>query len=172
MTQKRSILSADALAEQMLLTGSCQLGAEQQSGLRGSEPGPGEKGHPLRGLSVDYIADAFVREVQAADLPANSVVYVIEPKVIRPKGTAVCCPRDGKEGAAYVDCVESGPGKAGDSNLMLSYGWGYEWSAIASTLKGVQAAIAFTRFMLSLVTVGFCNRSGRCQASSYVWICW
>jgi len=92
-----------------------------------------------------------MQELAAAGLPPESNVYTIDPKVIRPKGAKRICPRDGKQGAAFVDCLPNP--QAGESNLMLSYGWAYEVNAIAETLDA------------------FCTRENLCRATTYVWIC-
>ena len=62
--------------------------------------------------------------VTPTSLQRSYSVYDIEPTVIREKGRNVVCPRDGKLGAAYVDCVGVAQG-AGMATHMLSYTWGY-----------------------------------------------
>ncbi|CAK9102315.1 Hypothetical protein (Fragment) [Durusdinium trenchii] len=96
-------------------------------------------GDPTRGISSSYFASTFLDEVVASGLGPHEPVYTVE-KVIRRKGEAVICPRDGRLGAAYVDVVtgdpilpDHGPG-AGKSEFMLSYSWGYGVGTIADTL--------------------------------------
>jgi len=71
--------------------------------------------------------------MQLQGLDKHSTIYEIEPKIIRGKGLLVKCPRDGKLGAAYVDCVE-GPEHVGRANHMLSYAWSYSVEDICNTL--------------------------------------
>lgn len=113
---------------------------------------PGHLGHPLRGVSVHLVAATLLREVRAAGLARDATVYDAEPAVIRPKGEAIRCPRDGRLGAAYVDCVE-GHDSAGAAQFMLSYTWGYAVADIAATLTA------------------FCDRKGLDRKRTYFWIC-
>ena len=114
-------------------------------------PGPNEPGHHLRGASAAFMLGVFLLEVVAHGLSRDSKVYEVEPEVIRGKGKNVKCPRDGKLGAAYVDCVPNG--QAGPASVMLSYGWAYTVGDIVDTLTE------------------FCRTSGRCAESTYFWIC-
>ena len=132
----------DALAADPHTPGA---GAEAQS------PGPNEPGHHLRGVSAAFMLGVFLIEVVAHGLSRDSKVYEVEPEVIRGKGKNVTCPRDGKLGAAYVDCVPNG--QAGPASVMLSYGWAYTVGDIVDTLTE------------------FCRTSGRCAESTCFWIC-
>ena len=71
----------------------------------------------------------------------------VEADVIRAKGAAITCPRDGRLGAAYVDCLSSS--QAGDSTLMLSYSWSYSCDDITASL------------------LAYCHTAD----ASFVWIC-
>ena len=132
----------DALAADPHTPGA---GAEAQS------PGPNEPGHHLRGVSAAFMLGVFLIEVVVHELSRDSKVYEVEPEVIRGKGKNVTCPRDGKLGAAYVDCVPNG--QAGPASVMLSYGWAYTVGDIVDTLTE------------------FCRTSGRCAESTCFWIC-
>jgi len=113
--------------------------------------GPNDAGHPLRGVSVEYLATTFLSEVQGTGMTRNARVYEVEPDVIRGKGETALCPRDGRPGAAYVDCVLDG--HAGASTVMLSYTWGYAVGDIADGLEN------------------FCKTGGLQEADTNVWIC-
>ena len=87
----------------------------------------------MRGLSATYMHDVFLDEMVAKGLPVTAKVFEVEPVVIRGKGKDEICPRDGKRGAAYVDCVPNGP--AGLASVMLSYGWQYSVRDVVDTLQ-------------------------------------
>mmetsp|Transcript_17394 Transcript_17394/g.40623 ORF Transcript_17394/g.40623 Transcript_17394/m.40623 type:complete len:670 (-) Transcript_17394:76-2085(-) len=109
-------------------------------------------GHKFRAASSMFLSNGWLREVKAAGLTRRAKVYEIEPCVIRAKGQDVVCPRDGRKGAAYVDCLR-GPQNAGIATFMLSYTWGYEVGDIADSIKG------------------FCELKGMDRKSSYFWLC-
>ena len=115
------------------------------------QPGPNAPGHHLRGLSASYMLDVFLAEVAAAGLSSDSEVREVEPSVIRGKGRDVICPRDGRLGSAYVDCVPNA--HAGLSSVMLSYGWSYTVGDVVDTL------------------MQFCDTEGRDPADTRFWIC-
>ena len=98
-----------------------------------------------------YLRDAFVREAEAAGLTAASTVYEVDQPVIRRRGAQVRCPRDGRPGAAYVDCLADGD--AGRSDVMLSYTWSYSVGSIAAGLTD------------------YCAKTGRDPSATYTWIC-
>ena len=77
----------------------------QHASEYGIAPGTGS---PLRGLSVEYLCLSFLDEVAAAGYGRNSTVKEVEEKVIRGRGARLLCPRDGRPGAAYADCVPDG----------------------------------------------------------------
>ena len=110
------------------------------------------------GISVHYLRDGFLREVKEDNLSEESLIYEIENLgeakhgTIRRKGKNVICPRDGKKGAAYVDCLE-GIDNVGPSTFMLSYGWGYSIGDIIDTLES------------------HCETEGLDLKRTYVWIC-
>ena len=93
-----------------------------------------------------------------AGLDESSRIYELENLssddhgVIRRKGQERICPRDGRLGAAYVDCL-SGDDNVGPSTIMLSYGWGNSIGDIVDAL------------------VDFCNRCNLDHKRTYVWIC-
>eukprot|EP00931_Biecheleriopsis_adriatica_P034170 TRINITY_DN19766_c0_g1_i1.p1 TRINITY_DN19766_c0_g1~~TRINITY_DN19766_c0_g1_i1.p1 ORF type:complete len:755 (-),score=191.37 TRINITY_DN19766_c0_g1_i1:8-2272(-) len=90
-------------------------------------------GHPLRGISVDYLCTTFLAEVAGAGLEPTARVYEIEPLVIRAKSPSASCPRDSRSGLAYIDCLCEG--EAGLSTHMLSYTWVYRVGDIADSLE-------------------------------------
>lgn len=122
--------------------------------FRRSLSNPAPAGHPLRGVSVHFLATSFLEEVESAGQTRTAKVFEVEPTVIRPRGAAMSCPRDlsGKLGAAYVDCL-SGEDNVGRATQMLSYSWGYEVGDVVDTL------------------VAFCGRKGLDPRRTYVWIC-
>jgi len=125
--------------------------SSQDASAEVQSPGPNDPGHLLRGVSAAFMLGVFLLEVVAHGLSRDSNVHEVEPEVIRGKGKDVQCPRDGKLGAAYVDCVPNG--QAGLASVMLSYSWGYTTGDIADTLQE------------------FCRTSGRCAKSTFFWVC-
>ncbi len=75
-----------------------------------------------------------------------------EPGLIRRKGMDVKCPRDGKLGAAYVDCLK-GEDHVGQANVMLSYSWG-------NTFTEILDVVSF-----------YCEKTQSDPKRTYVWIC-
>jgi len=114
--------------------------------------GGGERGSALRGVSVHYLNNGFVKELEAAGFSRESTIHEIEPAVIRGKGAGVACPRDGRLGSAFVDTLEGGD-EAGRADFMLSYTWGYTVATIADSL------------------VAYCAKNGLDPRRTYVWIC-
>lgn len=110
------------------------------------------------GISVHYLREGFLREVKEDNLSEESLIYEIENLqqakngTIRKKGENEICPRDGRKGAAYVDCLE-GSDNVGPSTFMLSYGWGYSIGDIIDTLES------------------HCDSGGLDPKRTYVWIC-
>lgn len=109
-------------------------------------------GHELRGVSVHYIATSLLDEVGTAGFSRDASVYDIEERVIRGRGASIVCPRDGRLGAAYVDCI-NGPDGAGLATVMLSYCWAYKIHEIAETLQN------------------YCVSAELDPKRTYVWIC-
>ncbi len=95
--------------------------------------------HDFLAPSVYCLQTAFVKEVGAAGYSKDSKIYEIEnlqdknPCVIRQKGLDVLCPKDGRKGASYVDCL-LGEDNVGEATHMLSYTWGYTVGEIVDTL--------------------------------------
>lgn len=114
-------------------------------------PGPDDPGHHLRGVSATYMDGVFMGEMADEGLPATAKVWEVEPLVIRGKGKDIICPRDGKRGAAYVDCVPNEHG--GLASVMLSYGWAYSMRDVVDTL------------------LQFCDTSGLDPNVTRFWIC-
>ncbi|CAB9524044.1 Kinesin light chain [Seminavis robusta] len=111
-------------------------------------------------VSVHYLRSTFLQEVLATPgLSRDSTVYDIEnldeeaPGVIRRKADHVCCPIDGRMGAAYVHGVDDDGISVGQANVMLSYTWGYRIGDIIDTL------------------VDFCYTTNRDPTQTFVWIC-
>lgn len=86
------------------------------------------------------------------DLPPSPTIYDIVDCVIKEKGRNEKCPRDGRLGAAYVNCL-SGEDHVGKANVMISYGWG-------NTVEDICA-----------VLVKYCNDNKLDVKRTYVWIC-
>lgn len=82
----------------------------------------------------------------------SATIYDIVDPVIKSKGRNVTCPRDGRIGAAYVDCL-SGDDHVGKANVMISYGWGNKVDDICAVL------------------VKYCNQNRLDVKRTYVWIC-
>lgn len=108
--------------------------------------------------SVFHLQTAFLETMISSGLSENSTVYEIEnlqdvePGLIRRKGIDVTCPVDGKNGAAYVHCLE-GADHVGEATHMLSYAWGYTYKDIVDTL------------------VKYCDDKGLDTKRTYIWIC-
>lgn len=109
-------------------------------------------GHPFRGVSVSHMETEFLEQVRAAGLTESAKIYEIEPLVIRPRGEHLTCPRSGLMGAAYVDAIH-GRDRAGMSQYMLSYTWGYSAEDIVGALAD------------------HCRLLGKDGKETYVWIC-
>lgn len=109
------------------------------------------------GVSVHWLNTGFIEEVEKYGKTVNSKIYEIEDLrgpngLIRQKGENVVCPRDGRLGAAYVDCLQ-GEDNVGTANVMISYGWGNEIGDIAFTLND------------------HCRSNGIDPKRTYIWIC-
>lgn len=116
-------------------------------------------GEKPKGVSVYFLRNGFMEEVKSTEgLSEISNIYEIENLsskecgVIRSKGKEVICPRDGRLGAAYVDCID-GQDNVGPANLMLSYGWRYAIKDIVDTLED------------------YCDGANLDTKRTYVWIC-
>eukprot|EP00978_Attheya_sp_CCMP212_P024765 scaffold78425_cov26-Attheya_sp.AAC.1 len=95
----------------------------------------------LVGVSVYYLQNIFLKEVEAAGLSRDSTIYDLEnlngpAGLIRKKGVDVVCPIVNTRGAAYVHCLE-GADNVGGATHMLSYTWGYKIGDIVDTLVDV-----------------------------------
>jgi hypothetical protein len=82
----------------------------------------------LVGVSVYYLQNIFLKEVEAAGLSRDSTIYDLEnlngpAGLIRKEGVDVVCPITNTRGAAYVHCLE-GADNVGGATHMLSYTWG------------------------------------------------
>eukprot|EP00971_Amphidinium_carterae_P167239 3313854-Amphidinium_carterae.1 len=117
-------------------------------------PAEGDRhlGHQFRAASSSFLSNGRMREVKARGMTRRAKVYEIEPSVIRAKGEDVICPRDGRKGAAYVDCLR-GERNVGLATFMLSYTWGYEVGDIADSIRG------------------FCNLKGLDRHATCFWLC-
>lgn len=106
------------------------------------------------GVSVHYLMNMFLDDVQEAGYSLDSTIYEIEdlsgpPGLIRQKGLHVRCPNDGELGAAYVHCLEQVPHNVGPA----TYTWGHTIGDIVGTL------------------VDFCKKEMLNPESTYFWIC-
>jgi tetratricopeptide (TPR) repeat protein len=110
-------------------------------------------GHRFRSLNIHYFNNQLLEEIRNAGKDENSVIYDIEPDVIRRKGDGVVCPRDGKMHASYVDCLH-GPDCVGLAVMMVSYSWGYTVGDISSGL------------------MQYCRHRGLLEFKKiYIWMC-
>uniref|UniRef100_A0A7S4Q8P7 Uncharacterized protein n=2 Tax=Alexandrium monilatum TaxID=311494 RepID=A0A7S4Q8P7_9DINO len=116
------------------------------------DPADPSFGHSLRGVSVHHLSTELTRRVEAAGLNRESKIYEFEPKVIRPAGERMWCPRDQQLGAAYVDTLR-GADDVGMATIMLSYTWGYRLRDITDSLDA------------------YCQRERLDPKRVYVWIC-
>ena len=111
-----------------------------------------------KGISVHWLKHGLLGEIESMGYSPSSSVYQIEDLssdthgVIRSKGANVMCPRDGRLGASYVDCLE-GNDNVGPSTHMLSYSWSYKVDDIAHTLDD------------------YCKSNKLNPKRVYVWIC-
>jgi len=111
-----------------------------------------------KGISVFCLRNEFMEEIQSSGLPEDSTVCQVEDLdsaqhgVIRKKGAGIVCPRDGKRGAAYVDCLQ-GAENVGPANVLLSYCWSYTVLDIVTTLEE------------------YCKAKEMDPKETYVWIC-
>ncbi len=77
----------------------------------------------VKGVSVHHLSTTFMDKAKKltnkheGECTAN-ISDIVEP-LIKKKGQSILCPRDGKMGAAYVDCLE-GTENVGKANLLLS----------------------------------------------------
>jgi len=106
----------------------------------------GNRGHELRALSVKFLSDGFLSDLNISD---KDNVYDIEPRLRdASKGK---CPRDKRPGSAYVDAADDP--NAGVANYMLSYTWGDKVYDIIDALKS------------------FCMRENKQLEDVRVWLC-
>lgn len=106
----------------------------------------------LVGLSVHHLCHGLVKEMEEEGLKRDSTIKAIAAPIIIKRSASVICPRDGRSGAAYVDCFDN-PEIAGHAVVMLSYSWGYYVSDIVDTLWS------------------HCMDNGWDVKSTYVWMC-
>jgi tetratricopeptide (TPR) repeat protein len=111
-----------------------------------------------------FVEESFSEESSSEEIETNYInstkikVYELEDLnndkngFIRAKGENVVCPRDGKLGAAFVDCVQ-GEDNVGIANIMISYSWGETIEDIIDVLEQ------------------FVARKKLDRKRSYVWIC-
>lgn len=90
-------------------------------------------------------------------MSASSKFYEIENLnkpwgFVRQQGLGVCCPLDGKPGAAYVHCIR-GEDNVGIATHMLSWTWSYTARDVVGTLDS------------------FCQENELDQRRVYVWMC-
>jgi len=132
------------------------MGCVYSSSKSSDEDKPKPKPKP-KGVSVYWLKHGFLQEVKDAGHKEQSKIYDIENLnetehgVIRSKGTNIICPRDYRMGAAYVDCLDEE--HVGESNVMLSYGWGNSCGDIVDAL------------------MDFCRQGQLNPKDTYVWIC-
>jgi hypothetical protein len=113
-----------------------------------------------KGVSINYLKNTFADEVKSYSDSNNlsQTIYDLEDTrqedngFIRSKGENEICPRDGKVGAAFVDCLH-GEDNVGVANVMLSYTWGNTVDEIIDVLDQ------------------FALRRGLDPKKTYVWIC-
>jgi len=123
-----------------------------------SENRPRMNENQPNGISVHWLKYGFLKEVKKAGFNESSTIYDIENLntanygVIRQKGAHQRCPRDGKIGAAYVDCLTEME-YIGPADMMLTYGWGNTVGEIVETLTD------------------YCSTNELDPLHTYVWIC-
>lgn len=103
-------------------------------------------------MSAHHLSTVLLETMEKVGMDRNAKIYEIEPKLIRPQGEAIGCPRDGRKGAAYVDTIH-GWDQAGPATHMLSYSWGYAVSDIVDCL------------------LDFCQINCLNPKKTYFWIC-
>eukprot|EP00427_Karlodinium_veneficum_P063843 CAMPEP_0169332862 /NCGR_PEP_ID=MMETSP1017-20121227/14950_1 /TAXON_ID=342587 /ORGANISM="Karlodinium micrum, Strain CCMP2283" /LENGTH=207 /DNA_ID=CAMNT_0009428041 /DNA_START=33 /DNA_END=652 /DNA_ORIENTATION=+ len=118
----------------------------------GSDKKPGEPGHPLRGLSVHFLTESLPKMLKKRDQNMQATVRQIEPALIRSDITKIKCPRDGRDGAAFVDAIK-GRENAGHATHMLSYTWGYKIGNIVESLEA------------------WCKKNDHQFKETMIWIC-
>ena len=108
---------------------------------------------------MHWLKTGFLNEVIALGFSKTDPIYKLENLridstngVIRSKGHNTTCPRDGRLGASYVDCL-TGEDNVGQSTVMLSYGWGNAVGDIVDTL------------------CDYCEYNELDPKRIYVWIC-
>jgi tetratricopeptide (TPR) repeat protein len=125
-----------------------------------SSKGTEMSNHSANGVSIYYLKNAFANEVSSYgdSKTLSKTIYDLEDTrqeengFIRSKGEDVICPRDGKVGAAFVDCLH-GEDNVGVANVMLSYTWGNTVDEIIDVLEL------------------FALKRGLDPKKTYVWIC-
>lgn len=156
VSERRPLAGALALHRWAQAITGCHvaLQAEQEQGAAASAPVREEQraASEMKGVSVHHLSTEFCCRLAAKGLVPDNVVYEVEPEVIRPEGAGRICPRDGKRGAAYVDCFDDAD-DVGAANRMLSYTWGYTIRDIVDTLQA------------------HCQRTGSDPKKTYVWMC-
>ena len=116
-----------------------------------------------KGVSIHFLNTTFRTEatsyINTTTIdPKTATFYDLEDLqdpiygLFRQKGANATCPRDGKEGAAYIDCL-AGEDKTGPSDYMLSYGWGNSVFDIIDAL------------------VDFCEVRNMDMRRTYIWMC-
>ena len=109
-------------------------------------------------MSLHWLKTGFLTEVKAYGKDETSNIYQIEDLsssthgVIRQKGENVTSPKDGRMGAAYVECL-TGKNNVGPANVMLSYGWSNSIGDIIDTLEY------------------YCKSNNLSSKRTYFWIC-
>jgi len=109
-------------------------------------------------LSTDFIKKTLkavsnqMPTMEGISDPAKANFYHMVQAYGKPAGLIVACPRDGKDGAAYVDTL-TGKDNVGIANALLSYSWGYKVQDV------VDALAAWT------------NGHDRSSKRTYIWIC-
>ena len=108
--------------------------------------------------SVFHLKSSFLEEIQIAGLEETVTINDLAnlrletPGIILSKGKSMKCPRDGRIGASYVDCLE-GVDHVGNATHMLSYSGDYQYSDLVDVLNI------------------FCLNQGLDVKRTYVWIC-
>ncbi len=96
------------------------------------------------GVSVHYLSTVFLEEVKrmtkgsgsaSASAASATTINDINNLLIKKKGKNVICPRDGKPGCAYVDCIEGDEDHVGRADVMISHAWNNSVDDIVSVLQ-------------------------------------
>ncbi|GFH49731.1 hypothetical protein CTEN210_06207 [Chaetoceros tenuissimus] len=88
----------------------------------------------MLGVSVYHLNHVLLPLAEDLLQRNDGNVYDINEPIIKEIGKEKICPRDGKVGAAYVDCLE-GEDHVGNATFMVSYAWAYKLEILWRVVK-------------------------------------